>query len=100
MIKKQKNLEDSIIYADFDAGKYRSVFEQLQTDIDIEEAYCHLNNDVTYVKNKEGELVIVNSYKFTTGNDIYVYEAGTTKKRILEDMCSLYSKGNELVCMV
>ncbi len=39
---KGQTLEDKITYADFATNRYESVFEQLQTDIEVEKLMMHL----------------------------------------------------------
>lgn len=41
---KGQTLEDKITYADFATNRYESVFEQLQTDIEVEKAYDALED--------------------------------------------------------
>ena len=39
---KAAKLNDMVVYADFVKGKYQSVFEQLQVDIEVEKLMMHL----------------------------------------------------------
>lgn len=91
---KGQTLEDKITYADFATNRYESVFEQLQTDIEVEKAYDALE-DVLFVENKDGDLVLAKPYEFTINEKIYSYEAGTPREPIWEDMFKLHSKGAE-----
>ncbi|MFR7560016.1 MAG: hypothetical protein ACLUVX_09170 [Lachnospira pectinoschiza] len=91
---KGQTLEDNITYADFATNRYESVFEQLQTDIEVEKAYDALE-DVLFVENKDGDLVLAKPYEFTINEKIYSYEAGTPREPIWEDMFKLHSKGAE-----
>lgn len=91
---KGQTLEDKITYADFATNRYESVFEQLQTDIEVEKAYDALE-DVLFVENKDGDLVLAEPYEFTINEKIYSYEAGTPREPIWEDMFKLHSKGAE-----
>ena len=91
---KGQTLEDKITYADFATNRYESVFEQLQTDIEVEKAYDALE-DVLFVENKDGDLVLAKPYEFTINEKIYSYEAGTPREPIWEDMFKLHSRGEE-----
>lgn len=91
---KGQTLEDKITYADFATNRYESVFEQLQTDIEVEKAYDALE-DVLFVENKDGDLVLAKPYEFTINEKIYSYEAGTPREPIWEDMFKLHSRGAE-----
>lgn len=91
---KGQTLEDKITYADFATNRYESVFEQLQTDIEVEKAYDALE-DVLFVENKDGDLVLAKPYEFTINKKIYSYEAGTPREPIWEDMFKLHSRGAE-----
>lgn len=94
LTNKGQTLEDKITYADFTTNRYESVFEQLQTDIEVEKAYDALE-DVLFVENKDGDLVLAGPYEFTINGKIYSYEAGTPREPIWEDMFKLHSKGAE-----
>ena len=48
---KATKLNDMIAYADFVKGKYQSVFEQLQVDIEVEKAYDALE-DVLFIEDE------------------------------------------------
>lgn len=92
---KGQTLEDKITYADFTTNRYESVFEQLQTDIEVEKAYDALE-DVLFVENKDGDLVLAEPYEFTINEKIYSYKAGTLREDIWADMFEKYSGGAEL----
>lgn len=94
IINKEQNLEDKVTYADFVTNRYESVFKQLQTDIEVERAYDALE-DVLFIENKDGNLVLDKPYEFTINEKIYSYEAGTPRESIWEDMFKLHSKGAE-----
>lgn len=92
----EKTLEDKVTYPDFTTNRYESVFKQLQTDIEVEKAYNALE-DVLFVENKDGNLVLAGPYEFTINEKIYSYEAGTPREPIWEDMFKLHSKGAEFI---
>lgn len=94
IINKEQTLEDKVTYADFVTNRYESVFKQLQTDIEVERAYDALE-DVLFIENKDGNLVLAKPYEFTINEKIYSYEAGTPREPIWEDMFKLHSKGAE-----
>ncbi len=94
IINEEKTLEDKVTYPDFATSRYESVFKQLQTDIEVEKAYDALE-DVLFVENKDGDLVLAGPYEFTINKKIYSYEAGTPREPIWEDMFKLHSKGAE-----
>lgn len=94
IINKEQTLEDKVTYADFVTNRYESVFKQLQTDIEVEKAYDALE-DVLFIENKDGNLVLAKPYEFTINEKIYSYEAGTPREPIWEDMFKLHSKGAE-----
>lgn len=94
IVNKGEDLEDKITYANFNTSKYESVFKQLQTDIEVERAYDALE-DVLFIENKDGNLVLAKPYEFTINEKIYSYEAGTPRESIWEDMFKLHSKGAE-----
>lgn len=94
IINEEKTLEDKVTYPDFTTNKYESVFKQLQTDIEVEKAYDALE-DVLFVENKDGDLVLAKPYEFTINEKIYSYEAGTPREPIWEDMFKLHSRGAE-----
>ena len=96
IINEEKTLEDKVTYPDFATSRYESVFRQLQTDIEVEKAYNALE-DVLFVENKDGDLVLAEPYEFTINEKIYSYEAGTPREPIWEDMFKLHSKGYETV---
>ena len=68
-------------YADFVTNRYESVFKQLQTDIEVERAYDAFE-DVLFIENKDGNLVLAKPYEFTINKKIYSYEAGTPRESI------------------
>jgi hypothetical protein len=90
----EKTLEDKVTYPDFTTNRYESVFKQLQTDFEVEKAYDALE-DVLFVENKDGNLVLAGPYEFTINEKIYSYEAGTPREPIWEDMFKLHSNGAE-----
>lgn len=94
IINEEKTLEDKVTYPDFATNRYESVFKQLQTDIEVEKAYDALE-DVLFVENKDGDLVLAGPYEFTINEKIYSYEAGTPREPIWEDMFKLHSQGAE-----
>lgn len=94
IINEEKTLEDKVTYPDFTTNRYESVFKQLQTDIEVEKAYDALE-DVLFVENKDGDLVLAGPYEFTINEKIYSYEAGTPREPIWKDMFNLHSKGAE-----
>lgn len=94
IINKEQALEDKVTYADFVTNRYESVFKQLQTDIEVERAYDALE-DVLFIENKDGNLVLAKPYEFTINEKIYSYESGTPREPIWEDMFKLHSKGAE-----
>lgn len=96
IINKGQTLEDKMTYADFVTNRYESVFKQLQTDIEVERAYDAFE-DVLFIENKDGNLVLVKPYEFTINEKIYSYEAGTPREPIWEDMFKLHSKGAEFI---
>ena len=96
IINEEKTLEDKVTYPDFTTNKYESVFKQLQTDIEVEKAYDALE-DVLFVENKDGKLVLNSPYKISINNKVYLYSAGTSNEIIWKDLFSLHSKGAEFV---
>ena len=94
IINEEKTLEDKVTYPDFTTNRYESVFKQLQTDIKVEKTYDALE-DVLFVENKDGDLVLAGPYEFTINEKIYSYEAGTPREPIWKDMFNLHSKGAE-----
>lgn len=96
IVNKGEDLEDNVTYADFVTNRYESVFKQLQTDIEVERAYDALE-DVLFIENKDGNLVLAKPYEFTINEKIYSYEAGTPREPIWEDMFKLHSKGAEFI---
>ena len=94
IINEEKTLEDKVTYPDFTTNRYESVFKQLQTDIEVEKTYDALE-DVLFVENKDGDLVLAGPYEFTINEKIYSYEAGTPREPIWKDMFNLHSKGAE-----
>lgn len=96
IINEGQTLEDKVTYADFNAGRYKSVFKQLQVDIEVEKAYAALE-DVLFVENKDGKLVLNSPYKISIDNKVYLYSAGTSNEIIWKDLFSLHSKGAEFV---
>lgn len=57
IINEGQTLEDKVTYADFNAGRYKSVFKQLQVDIEVEKAYAALEN-VLFVENKDWKTCV------------------------------------------
>ena len=96
IINEGQTLEDKVTYADFNAGRYKSVFKQLRVDIEVEKAYAALEN-VLFVENKDGKLVLNSPYKISINNKVYLYSAGTSNEIIWKDLFSLQSKGAEFV---
>ena len=96
IINKGQTLEDKMTYADFVTNRYESVFKQLQTDIEVERAYDAFE-DVLFIENKDGNLVLAKPYEFTINKKIYSYEAGTPRESIWEDIFKLHSKGAEFI---
>lgn len=92
---KATKLNDMIVYADFVKGKYQSVFEQLQVDIEVEKAYDALE-DVLFIEDEDKDLVLASPYKFTAGGRTYSYAAGTPRESIWTAMFALYSDGANL----
>lgn len=92
---KATKLNDMIVYADSVTEKYKSVFEQLQVDIEVERAYDALE-DVLFVEDEDKDLVLANPYEFTAGNKIYSYDTGTPRESIWTAMFALYSEGANL----
>jgi hypothetical protein len=96
IINEEKTLEDKVTYPDFATNRYESVFKQLQTDIEVEKAYDALE-DVLFVENKDGKLVLNSPYKISIDNKVYLYSAGTSNEIIWKDLFSLHSKGAEFI---
>lgn len=96
IINEEKTLEDKVTYPDFTTNRYESVFKQLQTDIEVEKAYDALE-DVLFVENKDGKLVLNSPYKISIDNKVYLYSAGTSNEIIWKDLFSLHSKGVEFI---
>lgn len=96
IINEEKTLEDKVTYPDFTTNRYESVFKQLQTDIEVEKTYDALE-DVLFVENKDGKLVLNSPYKISIDNKVYLYSAGTSNEIIWKDLFSLHSKGAEFV---
>ena len=96
IINEEKTLEDKVTYPDFATNRYESVFKQLQTDIEVEKAYDALEN-VLFVENKDGKLVLNSPYKISIDNKVYLYSAGTSNEIIWKDLFSLHSKGAEFI---
>ena len=92
---KAAKLNDMVVYADFVKGKYQSVFEQLQVDIEVEKAYDALE-DVLFIEDEDKDLVLASPYKFTAGGRTYSYAAGTPRESIWTAMFALYSDGANL----
>ena len=92
---KATKLNDMIVYADSVTEKYKSVFEQLQVDIEVERAYDALE-DVLFIEDEDKDLVLANPYEFTAGNKIYSYDTGTPRESIWTAMFALYSEGANL----
>lgn len=84
---KAKNFEDALIYVNYKTGKWESVYEQLKTDIALEEKWDELE-DVLFVENTDGDLVL--------HEDWDKYKAGTLREDIWADMFEKYSGGAEL----
>lgn len=55
---KAAKLNDMVVYADFVKGKYQSVFEQLQVDIEVEKAYDALE-DVLFIEDEDNSLCVM-----------------------------------------
>lgn len=81
---KAKKFEDALIYVNYKTGKWESVYEQLKTDIELEEKWDELE-DVLFVENDKGDLVLCNDWD--------KYKAGTLRKDIWDDMFEKYSGG-------
>lgn len=96
IINEGQTLKDKVTYANFTTNRYESVFKQLQTDIEVEKAYAALE-DVLFVENKDGKLVLNSPYKISIDNKVYLYSAGTSNEIIWKDLFSLHSKGAEFV---
>lgn len=96
IINEGQTLEDKVTYANFTTNRYESVFKQLQTDIEVEKTYAALE-DVLFVENKDGKLVLNSPYKISIDNKVYLYSAGTSNEIIWKDLFSLHSKGAEFV---
>ena len=79
---KAKKFEDALIYVNYKTGKWESVYEQLKTDIELEEKWDELE-DVLFVENDNGDLVLCNDWD--------KYKAGTLRKDIWDDMFEKYS---------
>lgn len=84
---KAVDIEDKIIYANSNTGRWESVFAQLEKDIILESKWDELE-DVLFVENEDGDLIL--------NEDWDEYEAGTLREDIWADMFSKYSGGSKL----
>lgn len=94
---KAKNFEDALIYVNYKTGKWKSVYEQLKKDMELEEKWDELNNAsflkaYEYFKDTEhsGDTELI------LANDWQEYKAGTSQYEIWDDMFEKYSGGSKL----
>lgn len=86
--RKAEKLEDMVIYANRNTGRWESVFEQLKLDIELEEKWDELE-DVLFIENADGDLAL--------HEDWDKYKAGTLRRYIWADMFEKYSDGAYLI---
>ncbi len=96
IINEGEGLEDKITYANFNTNIYESVFKQLQIDIEVEKVYDALE-DVLFIEDEDGNLVLASPYKFTIDGRTYSYDAETPREPIWEDLFKIHSKKAEFI---